>query len=105
MSKLLRAIQFDGTTFGMEISAEGTYRKFKNRVKPEKAIGISGKEFEILAVAAEWLGAIMGEAHWLVTECRYFDKFKIDESEDIYVKYDDEQIDFRTRRHKYHISN
>ena len=105
MSKDLRAVQFDGITFGMQIEASGAYRKFRNHIKPEKAMSITGSVVTILTVPAEWLGAIMGEAHWLVTEGKYFDTIRIDNGEKVYVKYDEEPIDFNTRRQKCHIMN
>lgn len=105
MSKDLRAMQFDGITFGMQIEASGAYRKFRNHIKPEKAMSVTGSVVTILTVPAEWLGAIMGEAHWLVTEGKYFDTIRIDNGEKVYVKYDEEPIDFNTRRQKCHIMN
>ena len=109
MDKSLRAVQFDGTTFGMSIDASSdTYKKFKSQVKDEAVFGCFGEQFNVLTVPAVWLGAIMGEAHWLVTEKHFFNKVKIEGfkgEEDIYVKYDDEVIDFRTRGQKYHIMN
>ena len=105
MSKDLRAVQFDGITFGMQIEASGAYRKFRNHIKPEKAMSVTGSVVTILTVPAKWLGAIMGEAHWLVTEGKYFDTIRIDNGEKVYVKYDEEPIDFNTRRQKCHIMN
>lgn len=105
MSKDLRAVQFDGITFGMQIEASGAYRKFRNHIKPEKAMSVTGSVVTILTVPAKWLGAIMGEAHWLVTEGKYFDTIRIDNGEKVYVKYDEEPIDFNTRRQKRHIMN
>ncbi len=109
MNKALRAIEFDGTTFGMSVDAGAeTYKKFKAQVKEEEIISIFGDHFKGLTVPAVWLGAIMGEAHWLVTEKHFFNKVKIEGfkgEEDIYIKYDDEVIDFRTRGQKYHIMN
>lgn len=102
MSKHLHADEFDGTTFGMEIDCNTVaYRNFKKSVKVEKCINCFGKEFQVLTVSYLMLGAIMREAHWLVTEIMDFDKIKIDgfkNSEDIYVKYSDEPIDFRNRQ-------
>lgn len=43
----------------------------------------------------------MQEAHWLVSERRYFNKFYIEgfkRNEEIYIKYSDVPIDFRTRK-------
>ena len=105
MSKDLRAVQFDGITFGMQIETSGAYRKFRNHIKPEKAMSVTGSIVTILTVPAELLGAIMGEAHWLVTEGKYFDTIRIDNGEKVYVKYDEEPIDFNTRRQKCHIMN
>jgi hypothetical protein len=89
----------------MQIEASGAYRKFRNHIKPEKAMSVTGSVVTILTVPAEWLGAIMGEAHWLVTEGKYFDTIRIDNGEKVYVKYDEEPIDFNTRRQKRHIMN
>lgn len=109
MYKALRAIEFDGTTFGMSIEASSdTYKKFKAQVKEEEIISIFGDHFKGLTVPAVWLGAIMGEAHWLVTEIRSFNSFSIEGfkgGEYIYVKYDDDIIDMRNRRQKYHRVN
>lgn len=105
MSKSLKAVQFDGTTFGMQIETSGAYRKFRNHIKPEKATSVTGSIVTILTVPAEWLGAIMGEAHWLVTEGKYFDTIRIDNGEKVYVKYDEKSIDFNTRQRKNYITN
>lgn len=109
MNKALKAIEFDGTTFGMSVDAGAeTYKKFKAQVKEEEIISIFGDYFKVLTVPAVWLGAIMGEAHWLVTEIHSFNKFCIEGfkgGEYIYVKYDDEIIDMRNRRQKYHRVN
>lgn len=109
MTKALRAIEFDGTTFGMSVDAgTDTYKKFKAQVKEEEIISIFGDHFKGLTVPAVWLGAIMGEAHWLVTEMHFFNSFSIEGfkgGEYMYVKYDDEIIDMRTRRQKYHRAN
>lgn len=105
MGKQLHAEGFDGGTFGMVIEAGDTYRKFKQHIKEEKVIGYYGDEFKVLTVPAEWLGAIMGDAHWLVTEIKSFNKVQIEglyDYEAIFVKYDDDVINFRTRRQKYH---
>lgn len=43
---------------------------------------------------------IMRDAHWLVSQEKYFDKITIDglkDGEEIYVKYDDRLIDFRKK--------
>lgn len=102
MYKALKAIEFDGTTFGMSVEASSdTYKKFKAQVKEEEIISIFGDHFIGLTVPAVWLGAIMGEAHWLVTEIHSFNSFSIEGfkgGEYIYVKYDDEIIDMRNRR-------
>lgn len=109
MNKALRAIEFDGTTFGMSVDAGSTvYKRFKAQIKEEEIIGIEGKCFKGLTVPAVWVGAIMGEAHWLATEIRSFNKICIEgmkNEEYIYVKYDDEIIDTRIRRQKYHRIN
>lgn len=110
MDKAIHAVEFDGTTFGMNVDASSTtYRKFKNQIKAEKAISaFSDSMIGVLAVPAVWLGAIMGEAHWMVTESRLIDHFTIEglmSESKIYVKYDDAVIDFKTRRQKYHRHN
>ena len=102
MSKYLHAVEFNGTTFGMEIEVNTVaYKNFKKSVKYEKCISHFGNEIKALTVPYLMLGAIMCEAHWLVTEIMDFDKIKIDgfqNSDDIYVKYSDEPIDFRNRQ-------
>lgn len=109
MYKALHAFQIDGTTFGMSVEAgTDTYKKFKTQVKEEEIINICGVRLRRLTVPAVWLGAIMGEAHWLVTEIHSFNSFSIEGfkgGEYIYVKYDDEIIDMRNRRQKYHRVN
>lgn len=100
MSKHLHAIEFDGTTFGMEIEVDTVaYRKFKSQVKYEKAISAFGTEIMEFTVPYLYLAAIMREAHWLVSERKDFNKFCIDgfkNGEFIYVKYTD-VLDFRDR--------
>lgn len=100
MSKSLHAIEFDGTTFGMEIENGTTpYHKFKSMVKIEKVINKFGAETYKPTVPYLFLAAIMREAHWLVSERKDFDKFYIEGFMDetfIYVKYTD-VLDFRDR--------
>jgi len=100
MSKHLHAVEFDGTTFGMEIETDTVaYRKFKVQVKCEKVISAFGTEIKELTVPYLFLAAIMREAHWLVSELKDFNKFCIDGFKDgafIYVKYTD-TLDFRDR--------
>lgn len=100
MSKHLHAVEFDGTTFGMPIETDTTaYRKFKSQVKCETAISVIGTAVKVLTVPYLYLAAIMGEAHWLVTERKDFNRFYIEgfkSDEYIYVKYTD-SLDFRDR--------
>ena len=100
MSKHLHAIEFDGTTFGMEIETDtAAYRKFKSQVKYEKVITAFGTETKEFTVPYLFLAAIMREAHWLVSERKDFNKFCIEGFKDdvfIYVKYTD-VLDFRDR--------
>ena len=100
MSKHLCAIEFDGTTFGMEVETDtAAYRKFKSQVKYERAISALGMEIRVLTVPYLYLAAIMREAYWLVSERKDFDKFYIDGFKDsafVYVKYTDE-LDLRDR--------
>lgn len=102
MGKHLHAVEFDGTTFGMEVEVNTkAWRNFKNAVKREKCISSTGKEIHRHTVPFMKLGAIMREAHWLVTERHSFDRFYINGFLDdivVYVKYTDEPIDFRNRR-------
>lgn len=100
MSKHLHAIEFNGTTFGMEIETDtAAYRKFKSQVKIEKVINEFGAESYKLTVPYLFLAAIMRESHWLVSERKDFDKFYIEGFMDdtfIYVKYTN-VLDFRER--------
>ena len=100
MSKNLHAVDFDGTTFGMEIETNTiAYRKFKKEVKCDKVISVFGTEVKEYTVPYLLLAAIMREAHWLVSELRQFNKFCIDDFKEgkyIYVKYTD-VLDFRNR--------
>lgn len=102
MKKDLHAIEFDGTTFGMPVETKtSAYEKFKKSVKKETAISWFGDSFQLLTVSHTALAAIMGGAQWLVSEGKFFDKFYIDGfkgNEEIFVKYSDDPIDFRTRR-------
>ena len=55
----------------------------------------------VLTVPHTAVAAIMQEAHWLVSEGRYINKFYIEgfkRNEEIYIKYSDVPIDFRTRK-------
>lgn len=98
----LHAVQFDGITFGMEIDAQSAaFRNFKKNLKREIAIGPFGTERRIHTIPHLALAALMGTAHWLVSEKKLFDKIRIEEVNDgteIYVKYTDDPIDFRTRK-------
>lgn len=102
MAKVLHAVEFDGTTFGMEIDANtAAYRRFKKAVVWEKCVSRFGGEVHHFVVPYLALGAIMQDAHLLVTENKEFDRIRIEEFLDsavIYVKYTDEPIDFRNRQ-------
>lgn len=100
--KKLSAVQFDGITFGMGVDTQSkAYKNFKKHITNETVIGLFGKPVDnVLCVPNVWLGAIMGEAHWLVTEIKAFDKFRIEGlfgGEDIYVKYKDGALDLSNR--------
>lgn len=99
MSKKLHAVQFDGTTFGMNIETNTeAYKRFRKNLKYEMAMGVLGFEVEVRTIPYLVLGSIMQEAHWLVTERKLFNKIRIDgfADEDIYVKYTD-YLDFNKR--------
>lgn len=99
MVKELHAVEFDGITFGMPVDASTeAYKKFKKSIKKESAISYYGDEMLIRTVPYLNLAAIMQEAHWLVSERKCFNKICIDGlGDEIYVKYSDENIDFRSR--------
>lgn len=100
MSKHLHAVEFDGTTFGMEIETNSSaYRKFKSQVKLETAVLKDGAECKRITVPYLYLAALMHDAHWLVSEQKLFDKIAIDDFYDgkyIFVKYTD-VLDFGNR--------
>lgn len=95
MSKHLHAVQFDGTTFGIEIDTNTrAWRKFKDSIHTEIRLPNNGAKRLVQVVPAVWLGAIMGEAHWLVTENRSFEKIMIEGfmfDQFIFVKYPETQ--------------
>ncbi len=98
----LHAVQFNKGTFGMAIDAQSAaFRNFKKKLKLETAVGQFGSERRIFTIPHLALAAIMENAHWLVSERKLFDKITIEglaEGAEIYVKYSDEPIDFRTRK-------
>ena len=100
MSKHLHAVEFDGTTFGMDIETDTTaYRKFKSQVKLESAIDVFGAEFKALTVPYLYVAAIMREAYWLVSDLKDFSRISIEglrDGEEIFVKYT-ESLDLRDR--------
>jgi len=100
LDKRLHAKQFDGLTFGMSIdTTTEAYKNFKKALKYESCVNCFG-DGEVIerVIPFKALGAIMREAHWLVTERHDFDYVKIDGFKDnIYVKYSDKQIDFSQR--------
>ena len=102
MSKGFHATEFDGTTFGMDVEPRTkAYETFKKSVREETAYSIFGDPFPALTVPAPVVAAIMREAHWLVSEGKYINKFYIDGfkgEEEIYIKYSDNPVDFRTRK-------
>ncbi|MGN0518057.1 MAG: hypothetical protein ACI4II_04975 [Acutalibacteraceae bacterium] len=99
MAKHLHAVEKDGTTFGMSIdAATKMWRSFKASIKKETCISVYGHEFQALVVPYLKLAAIMGEAHWLVTELKDFVKIQIDDGPEIYVKYSDGPVDFRKEK-------
>ena len=104
MYKELSAIEFDGTTFGMAVNAGSVaYKKFKEQIKEEDVTSYFGDRYKAYTVPAVWLGAIMEEVHWIVTEGHFIDKFMIEglkKGEYIYVRYDDEPFDGKKRKQK-----
>lgn len=102
--KSLHAVQFDGITFGMPIKCNTKiYRDFKKAVAKESFIDVFGNtpKRQIYVVPYLFLAVIMDEVHWLVSEDKCFNKITIEDflhGEEIYVKYSDESVDFRTRR-------
>ena len=102
MAKHLHAVEFDGTTFGMEIETDTpAWRKFKAAVKAEVYISKLGHEGRCLTVPHMTLAACMKEAHWLVSENKDFNYISIDGFLDdarIYVKYKHGILDFRDRK-------
>ena len=102
MKKGFHAMNFDGMTFGMEVET-GTkaYENFKKSVKEETTYSIFGVPLHVLTVPHTAVAAIMEKAHWLVSEGKYINKFYIEDfkrNEEIYIKYSDVPIDFRTRK-------
>ena len=102
MGKNLHAVEFDGTTFGMELDTDTpAWRKLKAAVKVEKYISKLGFEGRRLTVPHIALAACMREAHWLVSERKAFDYITIDGFMDdatIYVKYRDGILDLCNRK-------
>lgn len=105
MYKELYAVEFDGTTFAMDVKTDTEqYKRFKESIQSESFIDVCGKQWpkcKVFTVPYMKLAAIMRDAHWLVSEEKYFNKITIDRlrnGEEIFVKYDDELIDFRKRR-------
>lgn len=98
----LHAVQFNKMTFGMTIDAQSAaFRNFKKKLKFETAISQFGTKRRIYTIPHLALAAIMENAHWLVSERKLLDKITIEglnEGAEIYVKYSDNPIDFRTRR-------
>lgn len=99
MKKTLHAVELDGTTFSMPIDTQSrAYACMKSKITEDEAIDYFGKEFKILSIGHLYVAALMGSAHWLVSDLKYFRKIQIDglkKDEWIYVKYDENQIDFR----------
>lgn len=99
--KDLHAVEFDGTTFGMSVECNtAAFRYFKKQLKIEPCLTRFGvREHYIIPHTA--LAAIMGDAHWLVSEKKCFDRISIDDFMDgivIYVKYKDGVLDFNDRK-------
>lgn len=88
MSKHLHANCFGDTTFGMEIDTDTiAWRKFKAQIKFEVIRSKYGVEKRVPVVPAQWLAAIMRDAHWLVTEERDIEEFYIEGfMDDRYIK-------------------
>lgn len=108
--KELHGLYFDGITFGTDIEIGEAYNFFKKNLGKEKCIGGMGQQLEVITVPAVALAALLGtvlpngHARWLVMELHSIDWVQIDglrNDNRIYIKYDDEQIDFRTRATKY----
>lgn len=74
-----------GYTFGMEIETEKSYRELKKRITKKTRGELDPacpewmKNHKVYCAPAVWVGAIMREAHWLVTEARSLQKFYIED--------------------------
>ena len=95
----LHAKQFDGNTFGMEIETKTkAFENLKKSLNYEECITYQGNITTIRTVPYLALAAVMREAHWLVSEIKNFNYVTIEGLKDeLYVKYNDSQIDFRKR--------
>ena len=80
---------------------EGVVASSCGHVNTHEAGAIESTGHKVLTVPHTAVAAIMQEAHWLVSEGRYINKFYIEgfkRNEEIYIKYSDVPIDFRTRK-------
>jgi hypothetical protein len=102
MSKHLHAVNFYGTTFGMEIDTDTpAWRKLKSSVKLESCVNRWGRVSKCFTVPYLSLAACMREAHWLVSEQKDFDYIFFDGYMDdmkIYVKYKDGFFNMKERK-------
>ena len=79
MAKHLRAFTKRGYTFGMDVDATRATKALKNArsVQIPTYGGYTRKE---LVIDAPQIASLMGEAAWMVTEIRDFERIQIDDS-------------------------
>ena len=100
--KQVHFVEFDGTTFGMTFETNtNSYKSLIKAITEEHVITLEGEisKFTIYTINFKYLLPVMGIANWLVFE-KYMNKFTIEgvkSDEDIFIKYTNDMIDFRTR--------
>jgi len=95
--KHLRAYTKEGYTFGMDVDGRQAARVLKKEIRIENPRIVSGVTYMNYrwGLPALLIASLMGEASWLVTECRDFTKVQIGDSMWYEVIYDEEKEEKR----------
>ena len=85
----LHATEFDGMTFGMEVStATPAYKRMMKNVTVQTVTLHRRYPRRMACVRAEDLACIMHEAAWLVRERKAFETVQFGEGQEYFILYD-----------------
>lgn len=94
MATHLRMVQFDGTTFGMDVQNAVAFRALKKNISYGE-ITPRGWHHSTKRriIPAKYVAAVMGEAAWLITENRCMETVRWEDSGELYIVYETGEAD------------